>query len=1498
MSTTIDRSVVELQFDNKQFEQGISTTMSSLDKFKQNLKFNGATRGLEEVNGAIRNVNMSGLGGAVEAVSAKFSALSVMGVTALANITNSAVNAGKRIVSALTIDPIKSGFSEYETKIGSIQTILANTASKGTTMEDVTRVIGELNTYADKTIYNFAEMTRNIGTFTAAGVGLEESATAIQGIANLAAVSGSNSQQASTAMYQLSQAMASGTVKLMDWNSVVNAGMGGQVFQDALKATAKAHGVAVDELIEKNGSFRDSLSEGWITTEILTETLAKMTKSGAAEYLSDLTGVELSQIEAAQKLVANNKDGSASYDELAKKLAATGKISQTEAVEILKMADNAEDAATKVKTFTQLWDTLKEAAQSGWSQSWEIIVGDFEEAKEFLTELSETFGGIIGKSAEARNEVLQGWKDLGGRTALIDAFRNAFEAVASVVKPIKEAFNDIFPPVTAKNLLAFTEGLRDLMAKLKLSDTASENVKRTFKGLFAVVDILRQVFVAVVKAIFPLGDGVGKLGGGILGVTAAIGDFLVGLSNSIKKSDVLNGVFQGIAKAVSKVIGFISDFIGFVTKNFVFPGFEILHTFLGKLYDRFSQIVGGAQGMGDSISEAFSKIGDSVSGSAIVTILKAVWSAIVAISSGIGKALSSLAEGLSGAMGGADFDGFLDFVRTLITGGLGVGLIKIFNNTSDAIENFGGIFESVKEIFGGVQGCLESFQNQLKAGTLLKIASAVGILALSILVLSAIDGKKLASSLGAITVLFADLAGSMALFGKIGYDKGALKSSAVMIALSVAILILSSALKKISTIDSKQLGTGLFGIVSLMATMIAAVKILGSGGNTIVKGAAQMIALAIAVKILASACADLGQLSPEELGKGLIGVLGILSALALFTAATSGSSGMLSTGVAMIALGAAMKIFASACADFGQMSWESIAKGLVGMAGALVAIVAALHLMPSNMLVMGVGLLAVSGALAILASVMVKLGGMSWEEIAKGLLTLGGSIAILALGLYAMTGTMAGAAALLIAAAALAVLAPVLALLGAMSWEGIVKGLVSLAGTFLILGVAGYALAPVVPVILGLAAALALIGVGVLAFGAGLLAAGAGLTALATGLTALAAVGVAAAASIVATLEIILTGIIGLIPAVLAAVGEGIIAICDVIAGSVDSICAAVTAILLAVIGALEKRIPALLSCVGVLLEELLAFIVKYVPKIAEAALELISGFLDGIARGLPKVINSAINLVIKFINGMADGIRNNTPRMISAVNNLMDAVMEAIAAWFKNAVTKGRELTGKISEGVKNGISGLKQAGKDAIQGFINGIKEKLSAAAEAAKSVGKAALNGIKKFLNINSPSKKFIPIGKSMDEGLIVGLKAFAGKVATGAKDVGKGALSAMKGVVSGIADSVNNDLDSQPTIRPVVDLSGVRTGLGAIDSMLARGSYVDVSANVGTVSAMMKRYNRSGGNGDVVSAINDLRKDIGKIQGNSYNVGDITYDDGSNVSDAVKAIVRAVKVERRT
>ena len=407
MSTkTVEERVLAMRFDNAQFERGISKTMSSVKNFKRELDMDGAARGF----GALDR--------AVDAVRVRFSALEVMGVTALANITNSAVNAGKRVVKALTLDPVKSGFDEYETQINAVQTILANTSGKGTTLEQVNAALDELNRYADMTIYNFTEMTRNIGTFTAAGVDLETSVGAIKGIANLAAVSGSTSQQASTAMYQLSQALAAGTVKLQDWNSVVNAGMGGQVFQDALKDTARVHGIAIDQMIADQGSFRETLQMGY---------------------------------------------------------------TEAQTAAILEMGKTASDAATKVKTFTQLIDTTKEAVQSGWTESWETIIGDFEEAKGLWTRISDVLSEMINASSSARNELLSGGLDSGWSQFLNEGITDAVAFKESIMEAALAhgvAVGDL-----ASNTDSFEDSLKQGWLTADILSESLESLTQKTRGL-------------------------------------------------------------------------------------------------------------------------------------------------------------------------------------------------------------------------------------------------------------------------------------------------------------------------------------------------------------------------------------------------------------------------------------------------------------------------------------------------------------------------------------------------------------------------------------------------------------------------------------------------------------------------------------------------------------------------------------------------------------------------------------------------------------------------------------------------------------------------------------------------------------------------------------------------------------------------------------------------------------------------------------------------------
>lgn len=1299
MSTTVDERVVEMRFDNKQFEQNIQTSLSSLDKLKKSLNLEGAAKGLETVNDAANKCsgNMSPLSNAVETVRVRFSALEVMAITALQNITNSALAAGKNLVSAFTIDPIKTGFEEYETQINAVQTILANTSSKGTTLDQVNNALDELNHYADMTIYNFTEMTRNIGTFTAAGVDLDTSVAAIKGIANLAAVSGSNSQQASTAMYQLSQALAAGTVKLQDWNSVVNAGMGGQVFQDALKETAKVHGIAIDEMIKDEGSFRETLSKGWLTSDILTETLAKFTGDLNEDQLRTM-GYTDDQIKS-----------------------------------IMEMGKTANDAATKVKTFTQLFDTLKEAAQSGWTQSWEIIVGDFEEAKELLTEVSDTFSAVINASADARNKMLQDWKDLGGRTMMIEAVKNVFEGLVSVAKPVREAFNEIFPPMTGKQLAEITERIRDLTAKFKMGEESSKNLKNTFKGVFAVLDIVGQAFKAVAGGIGELIGLFLPAGNGVLSLTGSFGEYLVKLDETVKKTDIFGKAVSTVVDIVKTVITFVKtagekvkEFGKAAGEKFDFHGFELFHSFLERVHNRMAQIGDGAGKMKSGVIVAFEMMGEALEKCKFLKVMEALWTAVKVIAGGIADAVGTMMGTLAEKLGNADFSGVLDILNSIAVGGIALSVSKFLKSVTEPLEGLNGVLEGVTGILDGVRGCFEAYQTNLKAGTLLKIGAAIALLAGSIVAISLIDSDKLSASLGAITVLFANLLGAMAIFNKISSDTGKVsKACTAMIAMSVAVSILAGALKKVSDLDWGELARGLVGIAGLTAIVVASSKAMASGQKQVMKGATSLIIFGVAIKILASACKDLsrlqwdelgrgltgvgvlfaeiavflrvakfngkmistatgivilsaamkvlasackdfGQMEWSEIGKGLAGIGGLLAELAVFTNLAGNAKHVMSTGVALIAIGAAMKIFASAVKDFGQLQWNEIGIGLTAMGGALAEVAIAVNLMPKNMIGIGTGLVIVGGALEIIANCMSKFGGMQWEEIGRGLTVMGGALAELAISLNFMKGTLGGSAALLVASGALAVLAPVLSILGALSWEAIAKGLISIAGAFTIIGVAGAVLTPLVPTILALSGAFALIGVGVLTIGAGLLAAGTGLSALAIGFTALATAGAAGATAIVAALTVIVTGIAGLIPAVLTKVGEGIIAICKVIAAGAPAIGEAVKAVVLTLIDVFVSCVPQLADGALQLVVGVLAALVTYTPQIVDLAFKFLIGILEGIASNLPSLIKAGVDVLVAFFAGIVDALRGiDTGALLKGIAGigLLSAIMLALSA-------------------------------------------------------------------------------------------------------------------------------------------------------------------------------------------------------------------------------------------
>lgn len=1199
MSKQVDERVVSMQFDNRNFEKNVQTSMSTLDKLKAKLNLNGAAKGLENVNSAAKKVDMSGLNNGIETVRTKFSALEVMGVTALANITNSAVNAGKRIVSALTIDPIKTGFQEYETQINAVQTILANTQSKGTTLDDVNKALDELNTYADKTIYNFTEMTRNIGTFTAAGVDLETSTNAIQGIANLAAVSGSTSQQASTAMYQLSQALSSGTVKLMDWNSVVNAGMGGQVFQDALKETARVHGVAIDDMIKKNGSFRETLKDGWLTSEILTETLQKFTLT--------TEGLTEEQIKANREM-----------------LKAKG-YTDEQIDGIFKLGDTATNAATKVKTFTQLWDVLKEAAQSGWAKTWKLIIGDFEEAKGLLTPLADFLTGFINKMSDWRNSIIEAalsspfadmadkiksvtkkmqgaadktkeitktvtdlgdvvnkvirgdfgngeerfkalteagynWKQvqnkvneelgcsyrytvdlddaqknanktqkestetqadtikelvkmsdaqlkalgltkdeiealrmleeqsrkagipledvlkdtslLDGRTMLINSFKNAWEALSQVFTAIGDAWKEVFPPKSieerAAQIYNIITAIHKFSTKLKLSEENVDKLKRTFKGLFALLDIVLTLVGGPLKIAFKaFTQLLGMFDLNLLDVTAMIGDAIVGFRDFIDSTLDFTKVFEKIMPFLKDAAKGFRDWISGIKEADNIPKYIIQGLANGirngagavwdaivylatSLIDKFKSILGI-----HSPSVVFAAIGGFI----IAGLISGLQNGFPQVGNTINQSLTNI----------VNFIKNIDF-GAIFAGAIATGVVAVSYKIANAMEALTSPLEGVgdfltdtgkgiRKALTGLGKTLSGVGFNLKMKGILNLAIAIGILAASVFVLAQLDIGKAWNAVGIIATLSAVMMGIAIAIGKFGPSSTAElgKFSLAVMAISVSLLLMSSAVKKLSGLSWEEWTKGLGGIVVLLGVftgIAASSRLLGKNidkfGGTILKIAAAILLMVFVAKIAAG-------MSEDELVRGGLAILafgGIIVGLMAATKLISGSKNVDKLGSTILKIAGALLVMITVAKIAAGMSTEDLIKGglaIVAFGGIILGMMAATKLINGSKNVDKIGgtILKIAGAMLLMVLAAKIAAGMSTEDLIKGGIAVAafGGIVV---GLMAATKLLSGkdltkvGTTILLISVSIAIMAGVAALLGMLKIESLAKGIIAI----------------------------------------------------------------------------------------------------------------------------------------------------------------------------------------------------------------------------------------------------------------------------------------------------------------------------------------------------------------------------------------------------------------------------------------------------------------------
>lgn len=1426
LMSSIDQRVVHMTFDNKQFEAGIASTLSDLEKLNKGLQMTGATKGLKDVDAAAKGVKLDGMGAQADSVAGKFKALSVIGVTALATITSKAVDAGARFAKALTLDPIMAGFHNYEIQINAIGTIVANTGLKGAAgLKKVNAALDELNTYANKTVYNFSDMAKNIGTFTAAGVGLKDSVNSIKGIANLAALSGSTSEQASTAMYQLSQAIAAGTVHLMDWNSVVNAGMGGKVFQKALVDTARASGTNIDAIIKKAGSFRESLQKGWLTSKVLTQTLSQFT--------GDLSAKQI------------------------KAMGFTGKQAQ----QILEMGKTAVGAATKIKTMTQLTQALKEEVATAWATIFKSIFGNIDQATTLFTSIHNVAENALTKPIYALNDLIKGWDKLGGRKVLIDGLKAAMQALGAVLHAIGSAFREIFPPTTAKQLYDMTVSFRDFMERLKMGGQTADELKRTFAGVFAVLKIGWDIIAAVGKALFGLFGTVTNGSGGFLHLTATIGDFLVKVEKAVEKSQVLTTAFSSLGGILAIPIQL----------------FQLLAAALESAFGKFN---------GDKATKGLKQVSDQISsvskfGGIAVGIFNGLVSALKVVAKYVDEAWTKITRFFHnlGTTGSTTSNSFGAVLAALDTG-LFAGIVLLVKKLVDYFKSGGrhspisSIVDAIKEPFEQLSKTLQTMQNTLKAATLLEIAAAILLLAIAMTKLSTINADGLIRSSIAISVMFGQLLGSMAIFQKFIGTAGFAKLPFMMLSLielAAAVNILASAVTKLAKLDWNGLAKGMVGLAGTMAILAGGLKLIGSPSNLVLIGfgltevagsvaglvaavvamsklsweglakglvglgatlaalglfakfsegggagairTVGLILLATAIEILVDAISRFQAISWETIGKGLTGIAALLGALVLYTKFSDANKAGILQGVGIVLLAGGIRILVESVQAFNGISWEGIAKGLVGVGVLLGSLTLFTKFSEADKagVLQGLGIILLASGIRILVSAVQSFAGMSWEGIAKGLLTLAGALAIVSAALYIIPPTAPlQASGVLITALSLVIIADALQTMATMSWGGIGKALTEMLGAFTIIAAALYIIPPDAP--LGAAAILItalalemvaneLVKMGGMSWGAiakslvelagSLLIIAAAMIVMPAALPGAAALLVVAAALMMLTpalqamgamsWESILKslvelagvftviGVAGLLigPVVpilfglggaIALIGLGVLA-----AGLGVAVFAGAINTLGGTVGEASKKVakagPSMMKAIETIIESMAKAVIHKTPLIIGAILKMMVEMLQQLNKYVPKLISEGGKLVVAILNGIAA----NLGKIITAATNVAVSFLNGIAKNLPRIIQSGVNLILSFINGLTKAINqnsaALGKAGGNLavaiIKGMVTGLASGVGQVVSAAKSLAGSAIDAAKSVLHINSPSRVFIAIGQSVNEGFYKGL-----------------------------------------------------------------------------------------------------------------------------------------------
>lgn len=1392
----MDERIVKMTFDNADFEHRASTTMGTLGDLDQ---------GLRNLNGA----QTADLSQSLADVSERFSAMGIVGMTVISNLTTAVMELTGNIAKMFLIDPITTGLEEYEEKMNNIQTTVVNMksvyGSEEEAMKHTTETLDELNRYADKTIFKFSDMTAAMAKFTAAGVDLETTKNMIEGIGNIAGEAGISTEQASSAFYMLAQAVSAGKLSLYQYRTLENSGFANMKFKNELLETAAAMGKLQKNADGTYTAFTDAGKAVEVTAENLRNTL---TNTGWADrdvmemifgrYASKDATWELNQnvLEAAAAAGTITKTADGLYKALDGTQITQDNITTYLPNAFADISEEAFHAAQDIKTFSQLVDTLGEAVQSGWAKNWEYIFGDFLEAKKLWGAINEYIagegqfdelgnyidgtGGILTRITETQAQILKQWHDGGGRNFFFEGLKNIWHICESIVSStigsfFKGLIGDFNSLAAGSSLTSISERFADITSKIGFSEDALKSISNVFEFLGSIVS----------KVIGILKEFVQIMAVGIYGI-----------------SDFVDTIIGGMAPALESV------------KNAITGVKDVEET------------LSDSKGV-NAISTAFGELGK---------VFKTAGESAKTASSGINSLATSLKKGFTqflnnnGLEFGAGIVGF-------------VALLKLVKKPLDGLkasaDNLINIKDNITKPLGAISEACEKVTESVEVNSILKISAALGILAISLVALSTIDAEGLAVGLAGLAAAMKILTGAYAVIastflnpssgiaGIVGTIKASMAglaaagSATILIALAGSILILSTSLMLLSNIPGEKIAVGLGAMAAMMAGLEVLMKATISVNKiNLIATAGYFIAIAMALDLMAVAVTSLGRLNLAELGKGLAAVAIGMSLLAQFSSKIGGFKSLqigVGTGLAIMEVSIALIALAEAVKLFGSLDLLTLGKGLGATAAALAIFVGAFRLMSASALQMIGGATAIaimSVALMALTAPIAILSAINFWSLVKALGALAVALGVLFAAGVLMADPMflVAGASIAVMAAAISLLVPAIAAMGVLPVPVIVTGILALAGALAVLigaaaivNVTGMSAA-----LIALAGSFALVGIGVAGIGVGLS-------------LALSAIMVAGAA--------------------LSSILENV---CTALISSKDLIGETLVSLLDVVLSTLTESWDVIIGTLGSFIVRLLDDIIKNAGKIIDKVTLAIVAIVDALVGNLPLLVQAAFDLVLGFVESFTQTLSDNKQRLADDLTNLLAVLVDVIwttittiitelpikiAEIFTTCINKistsipdMKTAVKKVFDAIKDVFKNIKdtfvEVGKNVVSGIIKGLKDGsgLTKLGEGAKTVATFLSDAINKGLKIHSPSRVMMETGKYVVLGLAEGLTGNVKIIDNAATKTADAAKKSFTTAFENMYDAINSSIDVNPVIKPVLDLSDLQNGSKQLNNLL--------------------------------------------------------------------------------